>query len=258
MGPTKKTTPKAKAATTRWSTRRTSAESEASAGQIGRRRGPGGDAATGGEHESDRKAHRDAHHEARRRRRAGQTATWCSATRWRSKSPFIHAQFAAQTGQALVYEHRLAPVDGFEAAVRAFVAEGGRGASVTVPFKLDAHALADTLSPRAAAAGAVNTLRIDADGRIFGDNTDGVGLVRDIESNLGVSLAGARILLLGAGGAARRRAAAARARAAVDHDRQSHREQGRGAGRAVRAGRARRGLRAVGQRRTSCAPNRTT
>ncbi|MCS6474382.1 shikimate dehydrogenase, partial [Burkholderia thailandensis] len=79
-----------------------------------------------------------------------------------SKSPFIHAQFAAQTGEAIVYEHRLAPVDGFEAAVRAFVAEGGRGANVTVPFKLDAHALADTLSPRAAAAGAVNTLRIDA------------------------------------------------------------------------------------------------
>lgn len=87
--------------------------------------------------------------------------------------------------------------------MRAFIAEGGRGANVTVPFKLDAHALADTLSPRAAAAGAVNTLRFDADGRIYGDNTDGVGLVRDIESNLGVSLAGARILLLGAGGAAR-------------------------------------------------------
>lgn len=120
-----------------------------------------------------------------------------------SKSPFIHAQFAAQTGEPIVYEHRLAPLDGFDAAVRAFVAEGGRGANVTVPFKLDAHALADTLSPRAAAAGAVNTLRIDADGRIHGDNTDGAGLVRDIETNLGVSLAGARILLLGAGGAAR-------------------------------------------------------
>ncbi|KVN81424.1 shikimate dehydrogenase [Burkholderia ubonensis] len=119
-----------------------------------------------------------------------------------SKSPFIHAQFAAQTGEPVVYAHRLAPVDGFEPAVRAFIAEGGRGANVTVPFKLDAHALADTLSPRAAAAGAVNTLRFDADG-IFGDNTDGVGLVRDIETNRGVRLAGARILLLGAGGAAR-------------------------------------------------------
>ncbi|KVC57057.1 shikimate dehydrogenase [Burkholderia stagnalis] len=120
-----------------------------------------------------------------------------------SKSPFIHARFAAQTGEPVVYEHRLAPVGGFEAAVRKFIAEGGCGANVTVPFKLDAHALADTLSPRAAAAGAVNTLRFDADGGIHGDNTDGVGLVRDIETNLGVRLAGTRILLLGAGGAAR-------------------------------------------------------
>ncbi|KVL91591.1 shikimate dehydrogenase [Burkholderia stagnalis] len=120
-----------------------------------------------------------------------------------SKSPFIHARFAAQTGEPVVYEHRLAPVGGFEAAVREFIAEGGCGANVTVPFKLDAHALADTLSPRAAAAGAVNTLRFDVDGGIHGDNTDGVGLVRDIETNLGVRLAGTRILLLGAGGAAR-------------------------------------------------------
>ncbi|MGN3963269.1 shikimate dehydrogenase [Burkholderia gladioli] len=120
-----------------------------------------------------------------------------------SKSPFIHARFAEQTGQAIDYTPRLAPLDGFAAAVREFIAAGGRGANVTVPFKLEAHALADTLSPRAAAAGAVNTLRFEADGRIHGDNTDGVGLVRDIEQNLGVSLAGARILLLGAGGAAR-------------------------------------------------------
>ncbi|MEX3628454.1 MAG: shikimate dehydrogenase [Burkholderia sp.] len=120
-----------------------------------------------------------------------------------SKSPFIHARFAEQTGQAIDYTPRLAPLDGFVAAVREFIAAGGRGANVTVPFKLEAHALADTLSPRAAAAGAVNTLRFEAEGRIHGDNTDGVGLVRDIEQNLGVSLAGARILLLGAGGAAR-------------------------------------------------------
>jgi shikimate dehydrogenase len=119
-----------------------------------------------------------------------------------SKSPFIHTRFAEQTGEALDYMHRLAPLDGFVASVRAFIEAGGRGLNVTVPFKLDAHALADTLSPRAAAAGAVNTLRFDADG-IHGDNTDGVGLVRDIETNLGVPLAGARILLLGAGGAAR-------------------------------------------------------
>ncbi|WP_323121509.1 shikimate dehydrogenase [Burkholderia alba] len=119
-----------------------------------------------------------------------------------SKSPFIHGRFAEQTGELLDYAHRLAPLDGFAASVCEFIAEGGRGLNVTVPFKLDAHALADTLSPRAAAAGAVNTLRFDAQG-IFGDNTDGVGLVRDIETNLGVRLAGARILLLGAGGAAR-------------------------------------------------------
>ncbi|MEX3606266.1 MAG: shikimate dehydrogenase [Burkholderia sp.] len=120
-----------------------------------------------------------------------------------SKSPFIHARFAEQTGQAIDYTPRLTPLDCFAAAVREFIAVGGCGANVTVPFKLEAHALADTLSPRAAAAGAINTLRFEADGRIHGDNTDGVGLVRDIEQNLDVSLASARILLLGAGGAAR-------------------------------------------------------
>lgn len=120
-----------------------------------------------------------------------------------SKSPFIHARFAEQTGEHIEYRHLLAPVDGFAQTVRAFVAAGGRGLSVTVPFKLEAHALANRRSPRAAAAGAVNTLRFDDDGSVFGDNTDGVGLVRDIEANLGVRLEGARILLLGAGGAAR-------------------------------------------------------
>ncbi len=81
------------------------------------------------------------------------------------------------------------------------MAGGGRGANVTVPFKLDAYALANHLSMRAAAAGAVNTLRFD-DGRIFGDNTDGIGLVTDLTANAGVVLRGKRILLLGAGGAA--------------------------------------------------------
>jgi|SRR5579864_258015 len=119
-----------------------------------------------------------------------------------SKSPLIHARFAEQTGEPIEYTHLLAPVDGFVPHVRAFIEAGGRGMNVTVPFKLEAHALADTLSPRAAAAGAVNTLRFGADG-IYGDNTDGVGLVSDIERNLGVPLKGARILLLGAGGAAR-------------------------------------------------------
>ncbi|CAE6777049.1 shikimate dehydrogenase [Paraburkholderia nemoris] len=119
-----------------------------------------------------------------------------------SKSPFIHGRFAAQTGEPIEYGHLLAPVDAFVPHVRAFIEAGGRGMNVTVPFKLDAHAFANTLSPRAAAAGAVNTLRFDANG-VYGDNTDGFGLVRDIEVNLGVSLKGARILLLGAGGAAR-------------------------------------------------------
>lgn len=119
-----------------------------------------------------------------------------------SKSPLIHARFAAQTGDAVEYRRLLAPVEGFVETVRAFIAAGGRGLNVTVPFKLEAHALANRLSPRADAAGAVNTLRFDADG-IYGDNTDGVGLVADIETNLGVRLAGARVLLLGAGGAAR-------------------------------------------------------
>lgn len=119
-----------------------------------------------------------------------------------SKSPLIHAAFAAATGQDLTYEARLAPVDGFSRAVADFVAAGGKGANVTVPFKEEAFRLSGSLSERAARAGAVNTL-VFRDGAIFGDNTDGAGLVRDITHNLGFSLAGKRILLLGAGGAAR-------------------------------------------------------
>ena len=119
-----------------------------------------------------------------------------------SKSPAIHTAFAAATGQDLTYEARLAPVDGFAAAVAAFVAAGGKGANVTVPFKEDAFRLATRLSDRAARAGAVNTLAL-AGNEIVGDNTDGAGLVRDITVNLGCALAGKRILLLGAGGASR-------------------------------------------------------
>jgi len=122
-----------------------------------------------------------------------------------SRSPAIHAQFAAQTGQALRYERLLCPLDGFAAHIQAFAAGGARGCNVTVPFKFEAHALASRLSERARLAGAVNTLRFDtaADGQPdwFGDNTDGAGLVRDIEHNAGRRLAGQRILLLGAGGA---------------------------------------------------------
>ncbi len=119
-----------------------------------------------------------------------------------SKSPAIHAAFAAATGQDLRYEARLAPVDDFSGAVSTFLADGGRGANVTVPFKEEAFRLATRLSPRAARAGAVNTLKFDG-AEIFGDNTDGAGLVRDIVHNLGFALAGQRILLLGAGGASR-------------------------------------------------------
>ncbi|WP_323140114.1 shikimate dehydrogenase [Massilia phyllosphaerae] len=119
-----------------------------------------------------------------------------------SKSPEIHAAFAATSGQDLVYERCLAPLDGFAGTVRRLVAEGYRGANVTVPFKLEAAAIATRLSARARLAGAVNTLRFEG-GEIVGDNTDGPGLVADIVRNAGVALAGKRVLLLGAGGAAR-------------------------------------------------------
>lgn len=118
-----------------------------------------------------------------------------------SKSPQIHASFARQTGQDMSYEAILAPRDGFAASVAAFIAAGGRGANVTVPFKEEAYRLASRLSPRAQHAGAVNTLVFD-DG-ILGDNTDGAGLVADLTRNLRCALAGKRILLVGAGGAAR-------------------------------------------------------
>ncbi|MEC5159622.1 shikimate dehydrogenase [Janthinobacterium sp. CG_23.3] len=119
-----------------------------------------------------------------------------------SKSPEIHAAYAAQTGQDIAYERMLAPLDGFAAAARAFFAAGGQGANVTVPFKLEACKLATALTVRAQAAGAVNTLSF-IDNEIHGDNTDGDGLVADIMRNAGVDIAGKRVLLLGAGGAAR-------------------------------------------------------
>jgi shikimate dehydrogenase len=120
-----------------------------------------------------------------------------------SKSPLIHAEFARQTEQALEYGRILGDLNDFAGDARRFFAEGGRGLNVTVPFKEQAWALADERSPRAELAGAVNTLiRLD-DGRLRGENTDGVGLVRDLGDNHGFRFQGARVLLLGAGGAAR-------------------------------------------------------
>ncbi len=119
-----------------------------------------------------------------------------------SKSPDIHAAFARQTNQELSYERCLAPLDGFADTVAELIRQGYRGANVTVPFKLDAAALATSLTTRAQAAGAVNTL-VFANGAIVGDNTDGAGLVRDIVCNAACPITGKRILLLGAGGAAR-------------------------------------------------------
>jgi shikimate dehydrogenase len=119
-----------------------------------------------------------------------------------SRSPQIHAAFAEQTGEDIRYERILGDLKGFENDVAAFLASGGRGLNVTVPFKERAFALANSLSERAAAAGAVNTL-IAVDDGVLGDNTDGVGLVRDLACNHRFDLRGARVLLLGAGGAVR-------------------------------------------------------
>ncbi|SDI58419.1 shikimate dehydrogenase [Pseudomonas panipatensis] len=119
-----------------------------------------------------------------------------------SKSPLIHRLFAEQTGQVMRYDAVLAPLDDFAGAARAFFAEG-LGANVTVPFKEDAYRLCDELSERARRAGAVNTLKKLADGRLFGENTDGAGLTRDLTVNAGVPLSARRVLVLGAGGAVR-------------------------------------------------------
>ena len=117
-----------------------------------------------------------------------------------SKSPVIHHAFAELTHQDIQYERVLAPLDNFAGTVHALIAQGFKGANVTVPFKLEAFALAQRLTERAQDAGAVNTLIFTQEG-IIGDNTDGVGLVRDITENLGVSIKGKRVLLIGAGGA---------------------------------------------------------
>jgi len=120
-----------------------------------------------------------------------------------SRSPQIHAAFARETGQVLEYSRIEAPIGGFSEVAKGFFASGGEGLSVTVPFKAEALALAAEATVRARLAGAANTLAMQPDGNLLADNTDGIGLVRDLTLNLGVDLAGKRILLLGAGGAAR-------------------------------------------------------
>lgn len=120
-----------------------------------------------------------------------------------SKSPAIHSAFAAQTGQDLNYEAILFELDSFAEQAGAFFGAGGKGLNVTVPFKLDAWQFAEILSKRAKRAGSVNTLMIGKDEKIYGDNTDGIGLIRDILENHGGSIANKRVLVLGAGGAVR-------------------------------------------------------
>jgi shikimate dehydrogenase len=123
-----------------------------------------------------------------------------------SRSPFIHEQFAAQTAQRLTYTTIDAAPAAFEATVREFFATGGRGLNITTPHKVAALALADELTPRAQRAGAANTLALretTQGNRLLGDNTDGAGLARDLLNNQRITIAGRRVLLLGAGGAAR-------------------------------------------------------
>jgi shikimate dehydrogenase len=119
-----------------------------------------------------------------------------------SKSPWIHAEFARATGQDIEYQRIEAPLDGFERTVDVFRAAGGCGANITLPFKQQAFLYCrDAVSERARSAGVVNTLIFES-GAVRGDNTDGVGLLRDITANLGRAIAGANVLLMGAGGAA--------------------------------------------------------
>lgn len=119
-----------------------------------------------------------------------------------SRSPFIHARFAAATGQSLIYDRQDILPEEFEPRMRALFATGYRGVNVTVPHKESAARLADTLTDRARRAGAVNTLALQNDGSLLGDNTDGAGLIADLV-HLGVVLRDRRVLILGAGGATR-------------------------------------------------------
>ena len=119
-----------------------------------------------------------------------------------SKSPLIHTAFAQSTHQDMAYGKVLGPLGGFAQAVDAFRAEGGKGMNVTAPFKLDAFAYATDLAPSAQMAGAVNAMKFEGD-RVYAENFDGVGLVRDVVHNLACPLRGQRVLVLGAGGATR-------------------------------------------------------
>lgn len=121
-----------------------------------------------------------------------------------TRSPRIHTAFAQLTGESLTYEAILSPIDDFQQVVADFFADtAAKGLNVTLPFKEQAYALCDVKSLRATQAGAVNTLMRGKDGRLYGDNTDGVGIVRDMTQNLDWTLAGKRILVVGAGGAVR-------------------------------------------------------
>jgi len=120
-----------------------------------------------------------------------------------SKSPQIHTLFAQQTKQSLTYTAELAEIGQFELAVRNFINNNGKGLNITVPFKEDAWSIASERSERAQRAGAVNTLSLLPDGHLFGDTTDGIGLVRDLMQNHKITLTDKDILVIGAGGAVR-------------------------------------------------------
>ncbi len=119
-----------------------------------------------------------------------------------SKSPFIHAEFARASGQDMAYGRLLGPLGGFAACVDQFRAEGGKGLNVTAPFKLDACSYCTDLSLDAQLAGAVNAMKFEG-ARVWGQNFDGIGLVRDLQVNLNTPLQGLRVLMVGAGGATR-------------------------------------------------------
>ena len=118
-----------------------------------------------------------------------------------SRSPFIHHQFASSTNQKLNYQAKFVEKEGFSLAIKEFISQGGKGANVTAPFKEQAVTISDHLTERARLAGAVNTITIK-NGELYGDNTDGEGLVQDLIRH-NIQLNNSRILLLGAGGASK-------------------------------------------------------